>query len=79
MGNGKVIMVEYRYKNYGKILLKVIYILALTQDDRGVVNNTGADQPAHPGSLISALVIAFWKVPYVNLLLAKFQFSSWSL
>ena len=25
-------------------------------------NNTGADQPAHPRSLISAFVIAFWEV-----------------
>ena len=26
---------------------------------RGVANNTGADQPAHPRSLISAFVIRF--------------------
>ena len=26
---------------------------------RGFANNTGADQPAHPGSLISAFVIHF--------------------
>ena len=28
---------------------------------RGVANNTGADQPAHPRSLISAFVIRFWE------------------
>ena len=26
---------------------------------RGVANNTGADQPAHPRSLVSAFVIRF--------------------
>ena len=34
----------------------------------GVANNTGADQPAHPRSLISTFVIRLWKVLYVNLL-----------
>ena len=28
---------------------------------RGIANNTGADQPAHPRSLISAFVIHFYK------------------
>ena len=28
---------------------------------RGVANNTGADQPAHPRSLISAFVIRFFE------------------
>ena len=28
---------------------------------RGFANNTGADQPAHPRSLISAFVIRFFK------------------
>ena len=46
---------------------------------RGFTNNTGADQPAHPRSLISAFVIAFWKVPYLSLLQAEFHFSSESL
>ena len=27
---------------------------------RGFASNTGADQPAHPRSLISAFVIRFW-------------------
>ena len=27
----------------------------------GFANNTGADQPAHPRSLISAFLFAFWK------------------
>ena len=43
---------------------------------RGFTNNTDADQPAHPRSLISAFVIPFWKVSYVILLQMKFQFSS---
>ena len=30
------------------------------------MNNTGADQTAHPCSLISTLLFVFWKVPYVN-------------
>ena len=32
----------------------------------GFANNTGAEQPAHPGSLITAFVIRFWKVLYVT-------------
>ena len=28
---------------------------------QGFANNTGADQPAHPRSLISAFVIRFWE------------------
>ena len=44
---------------------------------RGFTINKGADQPAHPRSLISALVkIAYWKVSYQDLLREKFQFSS---
>ena len=46
---------------------------------RGFANNTGADQPAHPRSLISAFVIRVLKVPYLSLLQAKFYFSSYSL
>ena len=54
---------------------------ASTQENMssGFVNNKGADQPAHPGRLISAFVICFlenWKVSCLNLLLEKFQFSS---
>ena len=40
---------------------------------RGFANNTGADQPAHPRSLISALLFSFGKVSYLDLLLAEFQ------
>ena len=43
---------------------------------RGVANNTGADQPAHPRSLIGAMLFALWNVLYVNLLQVKFHFSS---
>ena len=39
-------------------------------------NNTGADQTAHPRSMIGAFVIHFLEKPYVNLLQTKFQFSS---
>ena len=43
----------------------------------GVENNTGADQPVHPRSQISAFVIRFLKsIIYPNLLQVKFQFSS---
>ena len=41
-----------------------------------VANNKGADQPAHPRSLISASVFAFRKVFYLDLLLANAQVSS---
>ena len=34
---------------------------------RGVANNTGPDQPAHPRSLISAFVIRFLKSTIFNL------------
>ena len=43
---------------------------------RGFANNTGADQPAHPRSLVSTFIICFWKGSYLNLLQVKFQFSS---
>ena len=39
---------------------------------RGFTNDTGADQPVHPRSLISAFLI----VSYVNLQQVIFQFSS---
>ena len=40
---------------------------------QGFANNKGTDQPAHPLSLISAFLFAFWKVPYLNLLQVKFH------
>ena len=43
---------------------------------RGCANNKGADQPAHPRSLICAYVIRFLGSIIVNLLQRKFQFSS---
>ena len=45
---------------------------------QGFANNTGAVQPAHPRSLISAFVVRFLERSiYVNYLLqVKFQFSS---
>ena len=33
----------------------------------GVANNIGADQPAHPGSLISAFVICFLEITICKL------------
>ena len=43
-------------------------------------NNKGADQPAHPRSLISTFVIGLLESiisrPYLDLLREKFQFSS---
>ena len=41
---------------------------------RGFANNTGADQPAHPCSLVSTFVICF-----LEMLQVKFQFSNYSL
>ena len=43
---------------------------------RGFANNTGADQSAHPRSLISAFVIRFCRGSYLDLLQLKFQLSS---
>ena len=45
----------------------------------GFANNKDADQPAHLRSLVSAFVFAVWKVSDLNMLQAKFQFSSLSL
>ena len=42
----------------------------------GFANNKGADQPAHPRSLISAFVIRFLEISYIILLQVKIQFSS---
>ena len=42
---------------------------------RGFANNKDADQPAHPRSLVSAFAFAYWKVSYLNLLQADFQYS----
>ena len=41
---------------------------------QGFANNTGADQPAHPRSLISAFVIRFLVSINVNLLQVNFHF-----
>ena len=40
---------------------------------RGFVNNTGADQPAHPRRLISAFVIRFFKSVIRNLATGAFS------
>ena len=40
---------------------------------RRVANINCAEQPAHPRRLISAFVIHFWKVSYLNLRQAKFS------
>ena len=42
------------------------------------MNNKGADHPALPRSMISALLIAYRKVAYLDLIQVKFQFSSYS-
>ena len=42
----------------------------------GFANSKGADQPAHPRSLISAFVIRFLEISYIILLQVKIQFSS---
>ena len=41
---------------------------------RSFVNNKGADQPAHPRSLISAFIIHFLEASYLSLIQAKFNF-----
>ena len=38
----------------------------------GLANNKGTDQPVHARSLL----FAFWEVTYLDLLQAKFHFSS---
>ena len=43
---------------------------------REIGNNSGADQPADPCSVLSAFVISFfWKVSFQNMLQAKFHYS----
>ena len=39
-----------------------------------ICNNKGADQPAHPRSLISNFVVCFLDESYLHLLREKFQF-----
>ena len=46
-------MRRYMYSTYGPRREKTSL--------RGLVNNTGADQPEHPRSLISAFVIHFFE------------------
>ena len=43
---------------------------------RGLTNNKGADQPAHPRSLISAFVIRFLKSTVFNLATGAIKISS---
>ena len=43
---------------------------------RSFANNTGADQPAHPHSLIGALVIRFMESIICELATCKIQFSN---
>ena len=40
----------------------------------GFANNKGPDQPAHLGSLFSALLLAYLKVSYLDLLGVNFKF-----
>ena len=41
-----------------------------------VANHKGADQPAHPRSLISAFLFTYLKVSYPDLLQGTFHFNS---
>ena len=50
----------------GHVVLRSVEVFAICASTRenlssGLANNTGADQPAHPRSLISAFVIRFLK------------------
>ena len=61
--------------------LYIVYMWASTRENMswGFANNTGADQPVHLCRLISAFFkfyIRFWNESYLNLLQAKFQYSS---
>ena len=80
MSFGKYMIETLRkYGDEEALVSKIVRIIGPRREkplSRGFTNNTGADQPAHPRSLISAFLFAFWKVSYVNLLQAKFQFSS---
>ena len=51
------LIIEYYNKYYNKMSLDA----REKTYPRGFVNNTGADQPAHPRSLISAFVIRFFE------------------
>ena len=65
-------------KGSKSILQLEILIWAAIRENllREFANNTGADQPAYPRSLISAFVIRFLESIIVNLLQMTFQFSS---
>ena len=43
----------------------------------GFVNSTGADQPAHPGSLIRAFVIRFWESIICKLATGEISGAQW--
>ena len=43
---------------------------------RGLANNKGSGQPAHPRSLISVFVIRLLEISYLDLLRSEFQFST---
>ena len=61
--------IEDQLKEHNSMLRTIMAGMSLSIDGprrektclRGFVNNTGADQPAHPRSLISAFVIGFLK------------------
>ena len=44
-----------------------------------LANIQGADRPVHLGSVISTFIVHLLKISYLNLLQAKFQFSSYPL
>ena len=46
---------------------------------RGLANNNGSGQPAHPRSLISAFVIRLLEISYLGLLRTEFQFSTYTV
>ena len=58
---------ENRAKKQALVIFKMVTELynnrVWTSD---FANNKGADQPAHPRRLISAFVVHFWKVSYLN-------------
>ena len=74
--HSKSIMVKGQAYNFFEELFRQVYILTSTQKkplSSGFVNNTGADQPAHSRSLISAFVIPL--LESIISKLAPFKFS----
>ena len=56
------------------VILYIVFVHGLEVRKPDILNNKGADQPAHPRRLISALVFRFLGKNYIILILVKLNF-----